>query len=82
MSSIGDAVGVAIAPNGHVFVGAASRQAPYQGIGTYELDANLRQLRGWSTGAGGYVALSAKGDAMYISGFTWPYVEAHAIPAE
>jgi hypothetical protein len=82
MSSIGDAVGVAVAPNGHVFVGAASRTAPYQGIGTYELDRDLRSLRAWSTGAGGYLALSAKGDTMYISGFTWPYVEAHSVPAE
>jgi len=82
MSSIGDAVGVAVAPNGHVFVGAASRTAPYEGIGTWEFDSDLRNLRAWSTGAGGYLALSAKGDTMYISGWTWPYVEAHAIPAQ
>jgi hypothetical protein len=81
-SSIGDAVGVAVATNGHVFVGAASTTTPYPGIGTLEFDSDLRKLRAWSTGAGGYLALSAKGDTMYISGFTWPYVEAHAIPAE
>lgn len=82
MSSIGDAVGVAVAPNGHVFAGAASTVAPYQGIGTYELSPDLRQLRAWSTGAGGYLALSTKGDTLYISGWTWPFIEAHAIPSE
>ena len=80
-SAIGDAVGVAVAPNDHVFVGAAGTIAPYQGIGTWEFDSDLRKLRAWSTGAGGYLAVSAKGDTMYISGWTWPYVEAHAIPA-
>ena len=80
-SSIGDAVGVAVASNGHVFVGGASTIAPYQGIGAWEFDSDLRLLRAWSIGAGGYLALSAKGDTMYISGWTWPYVEAHAIPA-
>lgn len=82
MSPIGDAVGVAVDPNRHVFVGAASTDAPYPGIGTYELSPDLRLLRAWSTGAGGYLALSTTGDTMYISGFTWPFVEAHTIPPE
>jgi hypothetical protein len=79
--SIGDAVGVAVAPNGHVFAGAASTTAPYPGIGTWELDSDLRRLRGWLTGGGGYLALSPNAGTLYVSGWNaWPDVVAYAIP--
>ncbi len=80
MSSIGDAVGVAVDPHGQIFVGAASTNPPFGPLGTYELSPDGRVLSGWSSGGGGYLALSAKGDTLYISGWTWPYIEAYAIP--
>jgi hypothetical protein len=80
MSSIGDAVGVAVDPRGQIFVGAASTDPPFGPLGTYELSQDGRVLSGWSSGGGGYLALSAKGDTLYISGWTWPYIEAYAIP--
>ena len=80
MSSIGDAVGVAVDPRGRIFVGAASTKPPFGPLGTYELSPDGRLLHGWSNGGGGYLALSTKGDTLYISGWTWPYIEAYAIP--
>jgi hypothetical protein len=81
MTQLGDAVGVAVAPNGHVFAGVASTTSPYAGIGTYELDSSLHRLRAWSTGGGGYLALSANGRTLYLSGwYAWPDVVAYAIP--
>jgi len=77
MSSIGDAVGLAVDPRGHIFVGAASRTP----LGTYEVAPDGQILRGWSFGGGGYLALSEAGDTVYVSGWTWPYIEAYAIPA-
>jgi DNA-binding beta-propeller fold protein YncE len=80
MSPIGDAVGLAVDSRGHIIVGAASRNAPYGPLGTYELGSDGHILRGWAFGGGGYLALSATGDTVYVSGWTWPYIEAYAIP--
>lgn len=89
-SSIGDAVGLAVDPQGNIFVGAVNTTPPYGSLGTYKLDPDGRVLRGWSIGGGEGLALSTNGDVLYVSrgiglrtgDASWQYIRAYAIPKD
>lgn len=83
-----DAVGLAVDPKGDIFVGAASQGWPYGSQGTYELAPDGHFLRGWWIGGGEALALSPKGDTLYVSrGIgdvqpgAWTYIRAYTVPS-
>ena len=80
MSWAGDAVGLAVDPAGHIFVGIADVNPPYYGKATYELAPDGHVLRGWTNSGGGFLALSANADTVYITDEDWPNVIAYTIP--
>lgn len=81
-----DAVGVAVASDGTVYVGTATQVAPYLGLGVYELSPDGEPLRGWSLGGGESLGLSPDGAVLYVSrGIQlgvdpWTYIQAYEIP--
>lgn len=81
-----DAVGVAVASDGTLYVGTATQVTPYTGLGIYELSPNGEHLRGWSFGGGESLQLSQDGTVLYVSrGILldlneWTYIQAYEIP--
>lgn len=82
----GEPVGVAVDPQGHIFLGVGESDSPYESIGTYELGPDGQVIRGWSIGGGEALALSQAGDVLFVSrGIQlstgpWPYIQAYAVP--
>ena len=74
-------IGVAVAPNGHVFVasvdpGKAPAEAPERLL---ELDAKGTLLHVWPTGGEG-IAIDPAGDRLYVTSVDLNRVRAYALP--
>jgi hypothetical protein len=80
--SAGDAVGVSVGPDGHIYVTLNTRQG--RPLATYELDADGKPIQGWST-AGESLLVAPDGKALYMAYADphdqgWSYIQKYALP--
>ena len=80
----GDPQGVAVDPDGNIFLSIADPTPPGQSLGTWELAPDGHVIRGWTMGGESF-ALSPDGGTIYYAregndGTGWSDVRAYAIP--